>query len=806
MMKIFVLLVLLVAAAQADVYLHQPRGSNNRLDEANRGRNNGNRLFDSQNNNRGGYNVGGIYYYEGTQVHFEWTNQHSCNDENNDCELIIQYTCDSMMRDGSTTQTIPENPVQCRDFDCQTDLKYGMHENFDYYQNCKYRSRNMGLFIADRNLNRKDARYTRQNDNGNRRGYECPEERDYYPYWGPTQWKDVVIMTSDVSRCPYYQDNSQNVKPRFACQVPDPYFQYKKRCGTGRTGYIIPITEAECKKVSWNYERDATNPTCAKEITAYDPTHPETGVNSSLIIYGQWLEYPSHGIAGPDCQEAPWSRDNHLGNGIGGFPNSYNWTVPNLDHEFCVFRIRYNISTSEFDGWSKTNWTTMNAVNPRPGKPTNIPIWDQVKLNETTARSRGYVFRQNPVVHMFGETTNMPLRLAINTNQFSRTFQDRTHAFAVRPRPAELKEAVIHNVQVRGKRGNIVQTYPGVEYDFAPNRLEMASDEYIHFQWTGSNTNPNNNAGQGKQGTDRHNVVMLEEPRYEEGSMPRTSLYGQWGLNYPQHLDNTTFLGFNRTDMDTLAFLTSHQFRGEMSELDDAGTYFDMKPRKVTDLGTYHYMCTRNNNFSNRSQKGKITVGLAALAYKMIGWNGGAIELTGGANRLTVPRGTFTQPQSLRVEHWKEKDCQQLLENLGSGIYGTGETASDCLAVFPERQLAYGNNSMWMNMKLNERQSGGKVRVYQTTTGAANSWTEVTINSSDATSVAFQAKSGGIYVVKKEPNVALIVSITAACIVVGLIILGTIFYFKRYPGKFSKMRTNTSQSLQYAVRSFQTKV
>ena len=96
--------------------------------------------------------------------------------------------------------------------------------------------------------------------------------------------------------------------------------------------------------------------------------------------------------------------------------------------------------------------------------------------------------------------------------------------------------------------------------------------------------------------------------------------------------------------------------------------------------------------------------------------------------------------------------------------------------------------------------------MYQTTTGAANSWTEVTINSSDATSVAFQAKSGGIYVVKKEPNVALIVSITAACIVVGLIILGTIFYFKRYPGKFSKMRTNTSQSLQYAVRSFQTKV
>lgn len=57
---------------------------------------------------------------------------------------------------------------------------------------------------------------------------------------------------------------------------------------------------------------------------------------------GVWTESPSHGIDPPMCQEAEFSRDNHLGNGPSGYPNLFNWTIPeDAIAEKCAVRIRY---------------------------------------------------------------------------------------------------------------------------------------------------------------------------------------------------------------------------------------------------------------------------------------------------------------------------------------------------------------------------------------------------------------------------------------------------------------------------------
>jgi len=585
---------MLPVAVLADVYMQYPPGSNNRLDEGGGNRNNNNRLMDTQNNAKGGYGYGGdannkaapLCYMAGSQLSMAWTSQHSCGSENAECQVVIQYMCNEAttapagvptagsgtgegpIRDGTNNGTPdPNNPQANR----------GLHEPTSFYQACDNRERNKGLYTADQNLNGNDARRTRQNPNGGRSGLECPEERDYYPYWAPSPWKDLMIMTNNLGMCDYYKANSQNVVAKGYC--------------TGQNGNQAPNNEAGCTADG-----------------------------------GTWQIMPPFNIPPPECVAAPVQRDNHLGNTQSGMEVMANLSIPSgagpgggNDAQNCVMRIRYNITTADTRVCEDKTLTTKEACQAA-GK-----IWSSFYLdssyNGDDLNDNPPIPDQNPTVSMGGFLTdtggtNSLLELAINTNQYGRTFQDRTHTFDICDVPSGIPSNVkIYNLNVKGKRGNIVQTYPATEYDFHPNTLEVGSNDMVHIQWTGNdNTNNNgNNNGEGTNDEDRHNIVQLDNTGMDV-PLPadQANMFDvQWEWN-PEPATSQFGGSRDRAELTKQFALVKQtgcaqnpnndQQRSNCEKLNAAAATVNLGLLKFKP-GEYKYMSSRNNNFSNRAQK-----------------------------------------------------------------------------------------------------------------------------------------------------------------------------------------------------------
>jgi len=649
-------LALALGLASADFYLHGPRGSNNRLNEQAANRDDNNRLFDSQNNGRGGYNVGdrsntaattgtgaelnlgstinfndpvtaGQYqmvFYEQSILTIEWTAQHGCGGNPNDspaplnCALIFQFTCDTKpsaangnadrgmtitLHDGGSTTALT-NPGSYRDVP-SNNAGLGHHESEAYYFECETRERNRGLFLADNNLGGNEARFTRQNPNGDRSGLECPEERDYYPYWHPAPWVDIYYLTNEDlnTRCPFVQTYSQNVNTQIGkCVNPG-----------------SPVTDPTISQIQANNPAD-----CAAAGGQYK--------------YMSW-SMANAGFVAPTCAQAPWSRVNHLGNGETGFARTLNWTLPSwslLDSAFlsypnpatgnfkkCVFRGRYNLTTGDYPGW-----TTDASMNDDQQKGVVSPV------------------QQNPTVDIGVDIQG--LRLAMNTNQFGRTFQDRSHVFYIRSAAGTpwATGYTIYNLGVRGKRGNIVQTYPSVEYDYQPNRMHLLNgglatdlnNILVHVQWTGSNTHNNGDpggdgqtgdAGQGTTGTDRHNFVQYRGTLEnfpialdkDAGNMWYTTTCYNGDGTAMNKVSSGAYTGMSLDCAVVMA--TSGQYR--IAQGNGANSVTANSPKWDPLLNnapasliygvllkfdpsmagqTIYYMSTRNNSFSNRTQKG----------------------------------------------------------------------------------------------------------------------------------------------------------------------------------------------------------
>ncbi len=131
-------------------------------------------------------------------------------------------------------------------------------------------------------------------------------------------------------------------------------------------------------------------------------TNPMTG----NLSHANWVEFiPDPRLSAPECVETLWSRDNHLGNSVGGFPNYFNWTIPDIPHEQCVFRaryitilvipvllslllllllllFRYNITSGEYNGFNSSINSSVESVQATIYNPDT----NKVNLNKKISK------------------------------------------------------------------------------------------------------------------------------------------------------------------------------------------------------------------------------------------------------------------------------------------------------------------------------------------------------------------------------------------------------------------------------------
>jgi hypothetical protein len=310
---------------------------------------------------------------------------------------------------------------------------------------------------------------------------------------------------------------------------------------------------------------------------------------------------------------------------------SYNLNIPtSMEGKRCVVRIRYNISTDDFNGVADRtapNKVLFDYSKSCPGGAANAASGG-VDTDTTVANTQCYndprintnnrPLYNRPYVNVFGTMNNLlqpKLSIALNTNQAFRTFQDRSYVFRVAARPSGVSSSsTIWNLNLRGRRGNIVQCYPAVEYDFNPQVMSVTQNDYVHIQFHGSDFNAAKNAnnGEGWQYSDRGNMVETQErgtnfplplAQMTLFSNPYTAL--NWGLlNQDPTKCDLTIKNGDTNEQNNIQ---------NCGKLNQAPNRFPVNPsdglmQVNVNPGTYYYVSTRNNNFSNRSQKGQMSV------------------------------------------------------------------------------------------------------------------------------------------------------------------------------------------------------
>lgn len=110
-------------------------------------------------------------------------------------------------------------------------------------------------------------------------------------------------------------------------------------------------------------------------------------------------------------------------------------------------------------------------------------------FHSVSAFNQGKTFPIYLFIHLFNHLADrLCIYLAIYVPS---TFEDRSHVFNLVPHKGNLKTSQpIKYILGIGKRGNIEEAFPSMEYRFVPEKLTVTTDQYVCFAWAGKSVHP----------------------------------------------------------------------------------------------------------------------------------------------------------------------------------------------------------------------------------------------------------------------------------------------------------------------------
>jgi len=259
--------------------------------------------------------------------------------------------------------------------------------------------------------------------------------------------------------------------------------------------------------------------------------------------------------------------------------------------------------------------------------------------------------------------------------------------------------------------------------------------------------------------------------------------------NQPALINQSTFLNLPREDLRRLAASGINTD----PQLLNASAYFDLGTRLIStdSIGVLHYVSTRNNDFSNRDQKGRITVQPFQFKYFVLGYESQTIQLDDATVIFPAENGRTTT--TMKLIKMNSQQLPKILPVNGQKVVAKEKLYDDVFVIEPYDFRFPSNIEFQLPVKsYNNDAKSVSVLQFQPANGV---YMKVPVSEISNGKISIKSDTAGIYVfVKSEKSPIWIAGVVIPIALVLIIVISTIVYFRLSPSRYTRVKDQITRT------------